>query len=91
MMSSVICCVCFVPRAHRPARRDCAVVSRVPAHIVARLRGFRSIFATFLTRPSNDKFQAGRHHPYMGEFERVNRFLFDRRNAFLAPRAPRSR
>ena len=33
MMSSVICCVCFVPRAHRPARRDCAVVSRVPAHI----------------------------------------------------------
>ena len=45
MMSSVICCVCFVPRAHRPARRDCAVVSRVPAHIVARLRGFfRSIF-----------------------------------------------
>ena len=40
MMSSVICCVCFVPRAHRPARRDCAVVSRVPAHIVARLRGF---------------------------------------------------
>ena len=41
MMSSVICCVCFVPRAHRPARRDCAVVSRVPvpAHIVARLSG----------------------------------------------------
>ena len=32
MMSSVICCVCFVPRAHRPARRDCAVVSRVPAY-----------------------------------------------------------
>ena len=31
MMSSVICCVCFVPRAHRPARRDCAVVSRVPS------------------------------------------------------------
>ena len=29
MMSSVICCVCG----------RCAVVSRVPAHIVARLRG----------------------------------------------------
>ena len=51
--------------------------------------------ATFLTRPSNDKFQAGRHHPYMGEFERVNRFLFDRRMPFLllvvSHRAPRSR
>ena len=51
--------------------------------------------ATFLTRPSNDKFQAGRHHPYMGEFERVNRFLFDRRMPFLhlvvSNRAPRSR
>ena len=51
--------------------------------------------ATFLTRPSNDKFQAGRHHPYMGEFERVNRFLFDCRMPFLllvvSHRAPRSR
>ena len=51
--------------------------------------------ATFLTRLSNDKFQAGRHHPYMGEFERVHRFLFDRRMPFLllvvSHRAPRSR
>ena len=41
--------------------------------------------ATFLSRPSNDKFQAGRHHPDMGVFERVNRFLFDRRapNAYF--------
>ena len=51
--------------------------------------------ATFLTRPSNDKFLAGRHHPKMGVFERVNRFLFDRRMPFLllvvSHRAPRSR
>ena len=46
-------------------------------------RGRPRFVATFLTRPSNDKFQAGRHHPYMGEFERVNRFLFDRRMPFL--------
>ena len=39
MMSSVICCVCFVPRAHRPARRDCAVVSRVPARLRIPLSG----------------------------------------------------
>ena len=55
----------------------------------------RAKTATFLTRPSNDKFQAGRHHPYMGEFERVHRFLFDRRMPFLllvvSHRAPRSR
>ena len=45
--------------------------------------------------PSNDKIQAGRHHPKMGVCERVNRFLFDRRMPFLllvvSHRAPRSR
>ena len=50
--------------------------------------------ATFLSRPSNDKFQAGRHHPYMGVFERVNRFLFDREclscSSRVSHRAPRT-
>ena len=50
--------------------------------------------ATFPSHPSNDKIQAGRHHPKMGVFERVNRFLFDRRwrcSSRREHRAPRSR
>ena len=74
----------------RPRERAAGPLAAV--HLAARRCASR---ATFLTRPSTDKFQAGRHHPYMGEFERVNRLLFDRRMPFLhlvvSHRAPRSR
>ena len=76
------------------ARSRAAVTAR-RACKAARVTGsFRGVAARIPTLASNDKFQAGRHHPKMGVFERVNRFLFDRRwrcSSRREHRAPRSR
>ena len=65
------------------SHRKCVRLFNVVRHARGRVP-FRYSPSTFLTRPSNDKFQAGRHHPYMGVFERVNRFLLDRRMPILS-------
>ena len=65
---------CFKPSRQR-SRKACRL-SPTSSLMAESRKKPGCLRATFPTHPSNEKIQAGRHHPKMGVFERVNRFFF---------------